>query len=30
MADGPVIQKNYKRAIKNGANLDKVLKLKNI
>lgn len=27
MADGPVIQKSYKRAIKNGANLDKVLKL---
>ena len=27
MADGPVIQKSYKRAIKNGVNLDKVLKL---
>ena len=27
MADGPIIQKSYKRAIKNGVNLDKVLKL---
>ena len=27
MADGPIIQKSYKRALKNGVNLDKVLKL---
>ena len=27
MADGPVIQKSYKRAIKNGINIDKVLNL---
>ena len=27
MADGPIIQKSYKRALKNGVNLDKVLNL---
>ena len=27
MADGPIIQKSYKRALKNGVTLEKVLEL---